>query len=122
MRRALRLKSTKYCLMKVGLGWRNSEDVVLRCVGEIESKKLVSELHSGFCGGHYAARTTAHKILRAGYYWSSISFDVHKFVRSCQACQLFTGKQNLVALPLQPVVVEAPFQHWGLFRLSVCCS
>ena len=39
---------------------------------------------------------------------------MHKFVRACQACQLFTGKQKLAALPLQPVIVEAPFQHWGL--------
>jgi transposase InsO family protein len=35
-------------------------------------------------------------------------------VRGCQQCQLFTGKQKLAALPLQPVVVEAPFQQWGL--------
>jgi hypothetical protein len=34
-------------------------------------------------------------------------------VRGCQWCQLFIGKQNLVALPLQPVVVEAPFKQWG---------
>jgi transposase InsO family protein len=27
---------------------------------------------------------------------------------------LFTGKQKLATLPLQPVVVEAPFQQWGL--------
>eukprot|EP00253_Pinus_taeda_P025104 PITA_25104 len=100
--------------MKDGLGWRNPEGIVLRCVDEIESKKLVSEFHSGFYGGHYAAKTTAHKILRAGYYWPSIFSDVNKFVRCCQACQLFTGKQKLAALPLQPVVVEAPFQHWGL--------
>jgi len=110
-RRALRLKATKYCLMKDGLGWRNPEGIVLRCIDEIESKKLIYEFHLGFCGGHYAARTTTHKILRDGYYWPSNFFDVHKFVRSCQACQLFTGKQKLVALPLQPVVVEAPFQH-----------
>eukprot|EP00253_Pinus_taeda_P021486 PITA_21486 len=113
-RRALRLKATKYCLMKDDLGWRNPEGIVLRCVDDIESKKLISEFHSGFCGGHYAARTTTHKILRAGYYWPAIFSDVHKFVRTCQACQLFTGKQKLVALPLQPVIVEAPFQHWGL--------
>eukprot|EP00253_Pinus_taeda_P032202 PITA_32202 len=113
-RRALRLKPTKYCLMKGGLGWRNPKGIVLRCVDEIELKKLVSEFHSGFCGGHYAARTTAHKILNAGYYWPSIFSDVHKFVRNCQACQLYTGKQKLAALPLQPVVVEAPFKHWGL--------
>jgi hypothetical protein len=35
-------------------------------------------------------------------------------VRGCLTCQLFTGKHKLVALPLQPVVVEVPFQQWGL--------
>lgn len=100
--------------MKDGLRWRNPEGIVLRFVDEIESKNLINEFHSGFCGGHYAVRTTSHKILRAGYYWPSIFSDVHKFVRSCHACQIFSGKQKLVALPLQPVVVEAPFQHCGL--------
>ena len=100
--------------MKDGLGWRNPEGIILRCVDEIESKKLISEFHSGFCGGHYVARTTAHKILRVGYFWPSIFSNVHKFVKSCQGYQLFTGKQKLVALPLQPMVVEAPFQHWDL--------
>jgi transposase InsO family protein len=74
----------------------------------------LTEFHSGFCGGHYAAKTTTHKILRAGYYWPTIFSDVHKMVRSCQQCQMFSGKQKLAALPLQPVVVEAPFQQWGL--------
>jgi transposase InsO family protein len=31
---------------------------------------------------------------------------------------LFTGKQKLAALPLQLVVVEAPFQQWGLDFIS----
>jgi hypothetical protein len=35
-------------------------------------------------------------------------------VRSCQSCQYFAGKQKLPAQPLKPVVVEAPFQQWGL--------
>ena len=67
-RRALRLKETKYCLTKDGLGWRNLDGLILRCVDEPESKKLMVDFHSGFCGGHFAAKTTAHKILRAGYY------------------------------------------------------
>jgi hypothetical protein len=113
-RRALRLRVSKYCIIQDGLGWRNPDGVILRCVDELESKKLLTEFHSGFCGGHFAAKTTAHKILRAGYYWPTIFSDVHKMVRGCQQCQLFTGKQKLAALPLQPVVVEAPFQQWGL--------
>ena len=109
-RRALRLKASKYILIKDGLGWRNPDGIILRCVDENESKKLMDEFHNGFCGGHFTARTTTHKILRAGYYWPTIFSDVHQFVRKCEPCQLFTGKQKLAALPLQPVVVEAPFQ------------
>ena len=60
-RRDFRLKATKCCLMKDGLGWRNPESMILRCVDKVESKKLISEFHSGFCGGHYAARTTTTK-------------------------------------------------------------
>jgi transposase InsO family protein len=113
-RRALRLKAAKYCIIQDGLGWRNPDGVILRCVDELESKRLLVDFHSGFCGGHFVAKTTAHKILKAGYYWPIIFSDVHKMVRGCQQCQLFTGKQKLAALPLQPVVVEAPFQQWGL--------
>jgi transposase InsO family protein len=54
------------------------------------------------------------KSLEAGYYWPTIFLDVHKMVRGCQQFQLFTRKQKLAALPLQPVVVESPFQQWGI--------
>jgi hypothetical protein len=59
-KRALRLKSSKYVLTRDGLGWRNPDGIILRCVDEIEAKKLVDEFHTGFCGGHYAAKTTTH--------------------------------------------------------------
>jgi hypothetical protein len=113
-RRALRLKSLKYYLTEDGLGWRNPNGVILRCVNKEEAKKLLEELHSRYCGGHFAACTTAHKILRAGYYWPTLYFDTHQHVRSCQPCQYFFGKPKLPAQPLKPIVIEAPFQQWGL--------
>jgi transposase InsO family protein len=113
-RRALRLKVSKYCIIHDGLRWRNPDGVILICVDEIESKKLLTEFHYGFCGGHFVAKTTTHKILKARYYWPTIFSDVHKMIRGCQQYQMFTGKQKLVVLPLKPVVVEAPFQQWGL--------
>jgi hypothetical protein len=66
------------------------------------------------CGGHFSARTTAHKVMRVGYYWPTLFADVHAYVRACEPCQRFEGKQKLPALPLDPVIVEAPFQQWGL--------
>jgi hypothetical protein len=73
-RRALRLKAMKYCLTEDGLGWKNPDGVLLRCVNQEEARKLLKELHSVFCGGHFTARTTAHKILRVGYYWPTLFF------------------------------------------------
>jgi transposase InsO family protein len=52
--------------------------------------------------------------MRARYYWLTLSRDTHAFVRACEPCQRFQGKQRLATLPLDPVVVEAPFQQWGL--------
>jgi hypothetical protein len=40
--------------------------------------------------------------------------DSYKWVANCEKCKLFTGKPQLAALPLRPVVIEAPFQQWGL--------
>ena len=37
-RRALRLKASNYILIKDGLGWRNPDGIILRCVDENESK------------------------------------------------------------------------------------
>jgi hypothetical protein len=113
-KRALRLKSAKYVLTRDGLGWRNPDGIILRCVDDVESKRLVDEFHGGFCGGHFAAKTTTHKILRAGYYWPTIFSDVHQFVRKCEPCQLFTGKQKLAALALTTSRSRGTFSAMGI--------
>jgi len=40
--------------------------------------------------------------------------DVHRGFRAYITCQIFSGKQQLNSLSLQPVVVSGPFQQWGL--------
>jgi hypothetical protein len=82
-RRALRVKDMKYFLIENGLRWRNPDEVILICVDKEEVDKLIIKLHARHCGGHFAARTTAHKILRAGYYWPTIFSDTHRYVRDC---------------------------------------
>jgi len=52
--------------------------------------------------------------LRVGYYWPFLFSDVCAFVKTCDKCQRFAGKQQLKYLPLKPVVVTGPFQQWGL--------
>jgi hypothetical protein len=67
-RRSLRIKTMKYFLTKNGLTWTNPNRVILRCVDKEEVDKLMTEIHAGHCGGHFAAHTTSQNILREGYY------------------------------------------------------
>eukprot|EP00253_Pinus_taeda_P030347 PITA_30347 len=92
---------------------------------EIKPAKIVRG--QGFCkllvgasnitesdGGHFGADTTAHKIIHAGYYWTTLFRDTHEYVRKCRSCQVSSGRQRKPAFPLQPVNIDQPFEQWGL--------
>ena len=74
----------------------------------------MKELHDGPVGGHFAGDTTAHKILRAGYYWPTFLKDAHTYARNYKTCQISIGREKRAAVPLQPVIVSRPFKQWGL--------
>jgi hypothetical protein len=68
-RRALRLKSASFHLVNGILFRQNFDGVLMRCLEKDEVEKVLVELHAGEAGGHFGGDTTAHKVLRAGYYW-----------------------------------------------------
>jgi hypothetical protein len=68
----------------------------------------------GVCGGHHFWKSTAYNILRAGFYWPSLFFDVCAKVIACEKCQRFASKKIPKPLPLNPVKVSSPFQQWDL--------
>jgi hypothetical protein len=112
--RDLKLKDMNFCINGNLLFWKNPIGLLLRCINQEEAAKVMIEFHNSECGGHHFWKTTAHKILRSGYYWPSLFSDVCEFVKTCDKCQRFEGKQQLKSLPLKPIVVTGPFQQWGL--------
>jgi hypothetical protein len=108
--RDLKLKVVKYFLIDQVLHWRDPLGVFLRCLNPQEAQKVMFDFHSGLCEGHHFWKTTAHKILRVGYYWPTLFIDVCREVRACIKCQRFSRKQQLKSLPLKPVVASTPFQ------------
>eukprot|EP00253_Pinus_taeda_P010219 PITA_10219 len=70
--------------------------------------------HDGPCGGHFAAKKTAFKILQAGYYWPTLHQDVRRYISQCDRCQR-TGKPNpRDEMPLQPQGTFEPFEKCGM--------
>ena len=103
------MKSQKYIVANGQLYWRDPSGILLLCLTENEVENIMTEFHEGICGGHYSWRATAHKILKAGFYWPKLFSDVFVWVRACDKCQRFAERQKLAALPLIPVHVNAPF-------------
>eukprot|EP00253_Pinus_taeda_P031798 PITA_31798 len=113
-KRFLSMKSSNFCVIDGTLFWKNHEGILLKCLTIDETNSIMKEFHAGDCGGHLYWKSTADKILRAGYYWPSLFANVKKFAVSCHKCQIFEGKRKLLPLPLKPISTEKPFQQWGL--------
>ena len=51
-------------------------------------------------GGHFAAETTAQKVLQASLWWPTLFSDAVEFVKRCDPCQRATKPQNWDRMPL----------------------
>ena len=63
-------------------------------------------MHEGPTGGNLSGDTTAHKILRAGYYWPTLFKYAHAYVRKCDVRQSSGGRLSKAVRPLQPVIIS----------------
>jgi len=91
--RTIKIRATKYFINENMLYWRDPSGMLLRCLDKEQSMEVMQQFHSSMCGGHHYWKTTAHKILRAEYYWPTLFSNVFSFVKSCDRCQRFEGKQ-----------------------------
>ena len=90
----------------------NFDGMLLRCIDSTKSQKVIEEFHEGICGGNFAPTTTAHKIMRVGYYWPYIFKDSYSMIRKCISCQKYSWKMKRAVMLLQPIIVEEPFTKW----------
>ena len=91
-RRQYRLQSIPYAIVDGILFKKDFNGALLRCIDIDQAERMIKELHDGPDGDHFSARTTAMKIMRDGYYWPSLFYDCHKYVRKCERCAFFSGK------------------------------
>jgi hypothetical protein len=67
-RRALRLKSASFHLVKGILFRQNFDGILMCCLEKDEAEKVFLELHAGEASGHFGGDTTTQKVLRYSYY------------------------------------------------------
>ncbi|XP_031398473.1 uncharacterized protein LOC116209049 [Punica granatum] len=86
-RKTLRRLAMHYFLSGEILYCRSFDSTLLRCIDEHESRLLMEEVHGGNCGPHMNGLMLAKKIMRLGYYWSTMETDCVKHVRCDQEPQ-----------------------------------
>ena len=89
--RKLRIKATKYVLINEVLYKRGFSQPYLRCLALDESNYVLREVHERACGNHSGVRALVHKVVRAGYYWSTIQADAKAYVNVCDQYQRFNN-------------------------------
>jgi hypothetical protein len=76
------------------LFWVNYDGVLLICLELEDANKVLKELHDGPADGHFVGNTTAHKILRVGYYWPTLFKDAHTYAINCKTFQIRVGREK----------------------------
>ncbi|KAG8496371.1 hypothetical protein CXB51_009116 [Gossypium anomalum] len=70
-------------LFLMGLSVQERKDqMLLRCVDDVEAKKILEEVHEGICGTHAMVFNMARKIMRLGYYWLTMESDCINFAEN----------------------------------------
>ena len=65
-----------------------------------EVEEIMEDMQDGLCGTHSSRHTMAKKIMRAGYYWSTMETDFHHHSRTCHKCQIYADKVHVPPIPL----------------------
>ena len=84
------------------LFYTGPNQVMRRCVREDETYDILHACHNEPCGGHFAAKRTAWKILTTGYYWPKFHKDAANYTRKCNKCQRMSRPTRTDEMPLNP--------------------
>ncbi|XP_060190996.1 uncharacterized protein LOC132620349 [Lycium barbarum] len=91
-----------------------ADNIIRRCIPEVEMMPIIEACHSSPVGGHHSSARTAAKVLQSGFYWPTIYQDAHDFVKACDQCQRHGGISRRHELPMTPILEVELFDVWGI--------
>nr|XP_025636282.1 uncharacterized protein LOC112730408 [Arachis hypogaea] len=109
-----RRRASFYIVLGNTLYRRGHSQPLLKCISNKEAEEVMAETHEGVCGNHIGGRALAAKILRTGYYWTTIKRDCINKVKTCDNCQKHATLSETPAEELHTIKVSWPFDRWGL--------
>jgi hypothetical protein len=108
----------KYTSLDDDLYRRNIDGMLLKCLGEEQTKVVVREVHDGICGAHQSPYKMNWLLWSVAFYWPIVMDDCVKYQKGCEACQRFVDIQLAPAGVMNSIVKPWLFKGWGLDFIS----
>ncbi|XP_075663019.1 uncharacterized protein LOC142632519 [Castanea sativa] len=110
----IRRLSTNYIICGERLYRRSYAGIYLLCVTVKEVQQIIEEVHESSYGPHMNAHMLLRKIMRQGYYWTTMEVDCSAHVRKCHQCEVHGGLKHMPPMPLHTMTSLWPFSTWGI--------
>jgi hypothetical protein len=99
-KKQLVVPATDFSLIARQLYKMGSNEILRRCVMEVERPLILEESHEGIARGHYAGNKTVQKVLRAGLWWPTLHRDAKDYYRAYDVCQRVKKPSRRDEMPL----------------------
>jgi hypothetical protein len=84
--RHIRHQAKKYLILEDTLYSRGVYWILHQCLTHEEAEIVLNNCHTGACGGHFFGLATTQKILRAGYFYSTLIKYCVELVKKFHQC------------------------------------
>ncbi|XP_077221635.1 uncharacterized protein LOC143855403 [Tasmannia lanceolata] len=113
-KKVLHKLASRYVICGGDLYRRSFDGVQLLCVNEDRAAEILEDVHSGVCGPHMNDKMLARKILRLGYFWTTLKAYCFSFVKTCHLCQIHANLIHVSPTELHSLTSLWPLSVWGI--------
>ena len=93
---------------------RSYDGIHLHCLKKKEAERVMEEVYQGICGPYMNERILAKKIVRIGYFWTTMETNCMDYVKSCHDCQTHATLNHVPPSELYNMTSPWPFLVWGI--------
>ncbi|XP_058192102.1 uncharacterized protein LOC131309494 [Rhododendron vialii] len=111
---ALKRMAAQYIICGGILYWRSYCGMHKLCIHGAEARRVMKEIHEGVCGPRMKSMMLAKKILRQGYFWSTMETKYVEYVWRCHKCQIHANLTHVPPSKLHQMTSPWPFLVWGI--------
>ncbi|GKB14198.1 reverse transcriptase domain-containing protein [Tanacetum coccineum] len=124
--RTIREKINNYVIEDGVLYQKSYLGPFLQCIGPLQARYVVREIHMGSCGMHDGPKRVVHKAMNTGYYWPSMHRDANQEIKSYDTCQAYAvvprlPKDDMISVRSTATIIadnetqliNEPFKSWA---------